>query len=242
VDYQYYQWQLAANNLKNGLKPMQILMVDDHDLFREGLKFLLPALNESIEIREASSLAEAMGLSDNLEVDLILLDYYLPGVVGLEALQKFRKKFKSAMLVVISGEEDPGVIKAAIDQGASGYIPKTSSREDLEAALRLVLNGGTYLPESYLHESAAVNSGISRTNNGFVSPDAHLSRRQYEVLMKVVQGKPNKVIARELHISDQTVKTHLSQAYRILNVNNRTEAVYIAAKLGMRPENYPPPE
>ncbi|MEQ8314882.1 MAG: response regulator transcription factor [Gammaproteobacteria bacterium] len=214
---------------------MRILLVDDHDLFREGLKFLLPVLDDSIEFVEADSFESAQQASGDLDIDLILLDYYMPGVVGLDALKQFREEYESAMVVVVSGEEDPKVIRAAIENGASGYIPKTSSKEELEKALRIILAGGTYLPNQNIdkHESPVDSQVMPGVNELYTK----LSPRQYEVLMKVIQGKANKVIARELLISDQTVKTHLSQAFKILDVKNRTEAVYIAAKLGMRPQN-----
>lgn len=219
---------------------MQILLVDDHDLFREGLKFLIPALDDSVQFFEANSFHSAQEQFSNREFDLILLDYYMPGVVGMDALKFLREMFETAMLVVVSGEEDAKVVRGAIENGASGYIPKTSSRDELEKALGVVLGGGTYLPASSQEENMPSDFTSNRSNSDFYSEfGTQLSRRQYEVLMKVIQGKANKVIARELDISDQTVKTHLSHAFRVLGVKNRTEAVYKAAKLGMHPWDYP---
>ena len=219
---------------------MRILLVDDHDLFREGLKFLLPVLDDSLEFVEASDFDSALDVCGDLQIDLILLDYHIPGVVGMNGLIHFRSRFESARLVVVSGEEDPKVIHSAIENGASGYIPKSSSREELETALKLVLSGGTYLPPSNIDSTALFSGG----NGSEYLPaseelNSQLSPRQYQVLMKAIQGKANKVIAKELSISDQTVKTHLSHSFRILGVKNRTEAVYIAAKLGMRPIEHP---
>ncbi|GJM04564.1 MAG: DNA-binding response regulator [marine bacterium B5-7] len=219
---------------------MKIMLVDDHDLFREGLKYLLPVLDSSLEFFEASDFDTAQHIAGNVDIDLILLDYYIPGVVGMDALRHFRDRFETAMLVVVSGEEDPKIIRSAIEHGASGYIPKSSSRENLEKALKYVLSGQTYLPDSYLQALEAEREfGASKHLSVSDGIHAQLSRRQYEVLMKVIQGKANKVIARELNISDQTVKAHLSQAFRTLGVNNRTEAVYVAAKLGMQPSHNP---
>lgn len=218
---------------------MRILLVDDHDLFREGLKFLLPALDESVEFLEASSLAGAMAVAENQQIDLILLDYYLPGVVGMDALERFRATFESARLVVISGEEDPRVIRTAIERGAAGYIPKTSSRDVLVSALKLVLTGASYLPPNSLARDP--EHMLSHTQIQFSTDHLRmqLSRRQYEVLLKAVEGKANKVIARELEISDHTVKAHLSTAFRTLGVQNRTEAVYVAARLGLHAGHLP---
>ena len=214
---------------------MRILLVDDHDLFREGLKYLLPVLDDKVQYFEAGSLEAALDFGEqDAAIDLVLLDYYLPGVNGLEALAKCRERFESATLVVLSGEEDARIIRSLVEHGAAGFIPKSSSREELISALKLVLAGGTYLPRIALGPLPVV----SRSDSGQAPVSdmpMRLSRRQFEVLMKAVQGKSNKVIAKELEISDHTVKAHLSVAFKTLGVQNRTEAVYAAAKMGIQP-------
>jgi DNA-binding NarL/FixJ family response regulator len=165
----------------------------------------------------------------------VLLDYYLPGVNGLEALSKCRERFESATLVVLSGEEDARIIRSLVEHGAAGFIPKSSSREELISALKLVLAGGTYLPRIALGPLPVSNSNNDGHADSHKDMSMRLSRRQFEVLMKAVQGKSNKVIAKELEISDHTVKAHLSVAFRTLGVQNRTEAVYAAAKMGIQP-------
>jgi len=214
---------------------VRILLVDDHDLFREGLKYLLPVLDDKVQYFEAGSLEAALDFGEqDAAIDLVLLDYYLPGVNGLEALAKCRERFESATLVVLSGEEDARIIRSLVEHGAAGFIPKSSSREELISALKLVLAGGTYLPRIALGPLPVV----SRSDSGQAPVSdmpMRLSRRQFEVLMKAVQGKSNKVIAKELEISDHTVKAHLSVAFKTLGVQNRTEAVYAAAKMGIQP-------
>ncbi|MAY55453.1 MAG: DNA-binding response regulator [Gammaproteobacteria bacterium] len=220
----------------DGRARVRILLIDDHDLFREGLKYLLPVLDSKVQYFEAGTLDDALQLKCEEGFDLILLDYYMPGVNGMDALEKCRQTFESATLVVVSGEEDPRIIRQSIEQGASGYIPKSSSRDDLVEALRLVLAGGTYLPShAYRPVSPAISFAVQQSDAGNEIMITKLSRRQFEVLMKAVQGKSNKTIARELDISDHTVKAHLSVAFRTLGVQNRTEAVYAAAKLGIQP-------
>ena len=218
---------------------MNILLVDDHDLFREGLKYLLQVLDDSITFLEASSIEGAAAAVGDREIDLILLDYYLPGVVGLSALEFFRQGYESARLVVLTGEEDPRVVRAAIDKGAAGYIPKTSSREVLVGALKNVLAGNIYLPPSALKSMTGGDGNLSESTADGETVYEQLSPRQLEVLMKAIQGKANKVIARELDISDHTVKAHLSVAFRTLGVQNRTEAVFVAARLGINPSAMP---
>ncbi len=218
---------------------MRILLIDDHDLFREGLKYLLPVLDNKVQYSEARDLDSALALDPGIGFDLVLLDLYMPGVDGMQALNRCREHFESASLVVVSGEEDARIIREAIEHGAAGFIPKSSSRDVLVSALQVVLGGGTYLPSHALKPLGAVHlpqiSASSMTDSAMQDNGHTLSRRQFAVLMRAIQGKSNKTIAKELDISDHTVKAHLSMAYRSLGVQNRTEAVYAAAKLGFQP-------
>jgi DNA-binding NarL/FixJ family response regulator len=214
---------------------VRILLIDDHDLFREGLKYLLSVLDDKIQYFEAGSMDEALRFADDLPIDLILLDYYMPGVNGFDGLETCRARFEGAALVVLSGEEDPRVIRQSVEKGASGFIPKSSSREELVAALKLVLAGGTFLPKNAFRPARQMQACTGHDGDLDGDMVTRLSRRQFQVLMKAVLGKSNKVIAKELDISDHTVKAHLSVAFRTLGVQNRTEAVYATAKLGIRP-------
>lgn len=224
---------------------MRILLIDDHDLFREGLKYLLPVLDNKVQYSEARDLDSALALDPGIGFDLVLLDLYMPGVDGMQALNRCREHFESASLVVVSGEEDARIIREAIEHGAAGFIPKSSSRDVLVSALQVVLGGGTYLPSHALKPLGAVrlpqisasSMPDSAMSESSMQDNGHtLSRRQFAVLMRAIQGKSNKTIAKELDISDHTVKAHLSMAYRSLGVQNRTEAVYAAAKLGFQPD------
>lgn len=218
-----------------GLTQMKVLLVDDHAMFREGMKFLLSDLDESLQFSEAGTLEQAItSLNDN-GADLILLDLNLPGVDGLTALHHIRATFCTIPLAVVSGFDDPAQIRTAIDNGASGYVPKSSSSEVLIAALRIILAGGVYLPPAALD---FVNDSLSDDDIEGQFQLKLLTSRQTAVLLKAIQGVPNKVIARQLHISDGTVKAHLSAAYRTLGVHNRTEAVFAAARLGLKPLPY----
>lgn len=209
---------------------MRILIIDDHALFRQGLKFLLRDLEAELEIAEAADCSQALALAgDGFHV--VLLDLHMPGVAGLDALDAVREAFEASRIVVLSGEEDPRQVRRAIDAGAAGFIPKSSTPEVLLSALRLVLADGVYLPAVAL-KGLGDGAEAEAMNSDRVS-DA-LSERQVDVLRKAVQGKANKVIARELGISEGTVKAHLSAAFRALGVHNRTEAVYAAARSGLQ--------
>lgn len=212
---------------------MRALLVDDHHLFRQGLKFLLADLGPDIAFVDADSCAHALRHAGGEAIDLVLIDLYMPGVDGMEALSSVRAAFDASVVVVLSSEDDPRLIRRAIEMGASGFIPKSSTPPVLIAALRLVLAGGTYLPPHMLRDyesMAAAPAPLAAVARG--AADA-LSGRQMEVLLKVVQGKANKVIAREMGLSEGTVKAHLSAAFRALGVQNRTEAVFVAAKAGL---------
>jgi DNA-binding NarL/FixJ family response regulator len=212
---------------------MNVLLIDDHALFREGLKFLLRSLDAALEVDEASDCAKALEHAAARSYDLVLLDLKMPGVAGLEALAALRDAVPAAPLVVLSGEDNPGVVRAAIERGAMGFIPKSSTPEVLIQALRLVLARGVYLPPAVL-DAAWVPASAAPQPTGDDMTLPGLTPRQMDVLRCVIQGMSNKIIARELDVSEGTVKAHLSSVLRALDARNRTEAVYAAAKLGLR--------
>lgn len=210
---------------------MKILTIDDHALFRQGLKFLLSDLQGELEFLESATLAEALTIQDKETIEIILLDYHLPDSLGIDSLPELITNFEHAMVVVLSGEDEPDLIKKAIDAGAAGFIPKTTTHDILIAALKLIVAGGVYVPRSAINHHEV---RIPHHDGSDLQPLVEaLSRRQKEVLIRAVQGKANKVIARELFIAEGTVKAHLSAAFNTLGVSNRTEAVYMASKLNL---------
>lgn len=217
------------------LAVVKILLIDDHALFREGLKFLLRSLDTALVVDEAGNCAQALEHAAAGNYDLVLLDLKMPGVAGLDALATLREALPDSPLVVLSGEDTTGMVRAAIERGAMGFIPKSSTPEVLVHALRLVLARGVYLPPMVLDAApalSAVSAASPATTGQMALPG--LTPRQMEILRFVIQGKPNKVIARELDVSEGTVKSHLSSVLHALGTRNRTEAVYAAAKLGLR--------
>ncbi|MFC0348900.1 response regulator [Undibacterium danionis] len=210
---------------------MRILLVDDHVLFMKGMRFLLSELSDDMECVEAKSYELIEKSTTDTHFDLILLDWNLPELSGLPALQMMRERFPESPIVIISGEESPSTIRQTIEAGALGFIPKSSTSEVLTAALQLILAGGTYIPKAALMDDH-VTSTIEVKKPNLLD---QMSPKQFNVLLKAIQGKPNKTIARELYLSDSTVKAHLSAAFIALGVRNRTEAVYAAARLGLVP-------
>ena len=213
---------------------MKVLVVDDHALFREGLKFLLRELDASLVVDEAGDCAAALERVSAGRYDLVLLDLNLPGLRGMDALAALRSAVPGAPTVVLSGEDDPELVRNAIKAGAMGFIPKSSTREVLIQALRLVFAGGVYLPPAALDTHTAAAPLATQLPGASAAARLGLTPRQMDVLRCVIQGQPNKSIARELDISEGTVKAHLSAVMQALNARNRTEAVYAAAKMGLR--------
>jgi DNA-binding NarL/FixJ family response regulator len=212
---------LSASGAQNRL--MRILLIDDHQLFSSGLRVLLQELSPDSQVSTAASLAQAEEKNDAF--DLILLDLHLPDATGFEGLARVKLRFEATPVVVVSSEEDPHRIRECIQHGAMGFVPKTSSSAELFNAMSQILGGKTYLPASCV---AAVGAQIESP-----AQSIHLSPRQREVLMNVIQGKSNKVIGRELGISEHTVKSHVMAVLGVLGVSNRTEAVYRAAAIGI---------
>lgn len=214
---------------------MNILLVDDHPLFRGGLKSLLKELGAGLVLDEAGNCSQALARVAGRRYDLILLDLNMPGLNRLDALAALREAAPDAPVVVLSGETDSDLVRATIERGAMGFIPKSATPEVLIEALRLVLAHGVYLPLEVLETMNAVPSA-PKVSEAAAAAGAvpGLTPRQLDVLRYVIQGKPNKVIARELDIAESTVKVHLSSVLRAFGVRNRTEAVYAAARMGLR--------
>jgi len=215
---------------------VRILLVDDHALFREGMKLLLRGLDARIEMDEAGDCTRALALAAQHRYDLVLLDLRMPGVKDLGALEACRESIPDVPIVVLSGEDDPQTVRAAIDSGAMGFIPKSSTPDVLVRAMRIVLAKGVFLPP-LAFDTAGAHAAASLSLPEASRAEAalpELTARQMDVLRGVIMGKPNKVIARDLDIAENTVKVHVSAVLRALNARNRTEAVYEAAKLGLQ--------
>jgi len=215
---------------------MKLLLVDDHALLRDGLALLMSHEFSGLQVLQAGTLAEAhAALRTDPDVRLVLLDLGLPDGNGIEALPQLREAAPAAVLVALSADEKRETVLAAIAAGASGYIPKTSQSGVMLQALRFVLSGGVYLPAAVLEQRASERAHAPAPAAARrCADDLGLSPRQVDVLRLLVEGKSNKLIARDLAMSESTVKTHLEALFRRLDVNSRTQAVVAAARLGLR--------
>lgn len=211
---------------------MHLLVADDHALFRDGLSLLLKQLDPDVQIIEASCFEATMACAESgIDLDLALLDLNMPGMNGVEGITRFQAQASDVPVVVISASEDVADIKDILHAGAMGYIPKSSSIQVMLSALRLVLAGGVYVPVNVLNDVDSSCEPACKSGAG-----VNLTHRQLEVLRLIIQGKPNKSIARELQLSEGTVKIHLASIFRALNASNRTEAAMAAQHLGLLPD------
>lgn len=211
---------------------MKILLADDHDLFRAGLGMVLSELGVDTCLVQAASLTAAIHCAmAEPDLDLALLDLNMPAMNGVDGLRQFRDQFPDVPVVIVSGSDDLSDVHKMLGAGAAGFIHKSTTPPVMLSALRLVLAGGVYVPlHAMRQEPAKAASPTAAQGRGWASG---LTARQMEVLRLLAVGKPNKVIARELDLSEGTVKIHLSAIFRVLDANNRTEAVLAAQQLNL---------
>ena len=210
----------------------QFLIADDHPLFREALKGALSAKFEGLEVFESSDFDSTLQvLSEQEDLDILLLDLHMPGNGDLYGLIRIREDYPSLPIAVVSGSEDINIVSKVMGYGAMGFIPKSSSSDDIANAINQILEGDTWLPKELKNKVAEIEG----EDREIAAQVASLTPQQYRVLQYLHEGLLNKQIAYELHISEATVKAHITAIFRKLGVYNRTQAVLIAAKLQLEP-------
>lgn len=207
-----------------------LLIADDHPLFRAALRQAAIEAVADADIREAGSLDAVLATLDaDPGVDLVLLDLHMPGNHGLAGLAAIRAQHPAVAVVVVSANDDPRVVRRALDHGAAGYLPKSAGLEELRDAIRAVLACEQWLPSS-------LRGAVARTQSDSGDADlaarlASLSPQQFRVLALVAQGLLNKQIADRLDVQERTVKAHLSAIFERLGVRNRTQAGVVLREL-----------
>lgn len=212
-----------------------LLVADDHPMFREAMVGAIAAALPDSRVLEAASLAQAMAQADaHEEIDLLLLDLALPDSEGLAGLSRLRETLPWLPVAILSAEQGRDIVLEALGLGAVGYLPKSTPRDDLLAALRQILAGQVYLPADILRRPAVSRHNRAHTPHATLETAvSQLTAKQLQVLACLSRGESNKAIARELEIAETTVKTHVSAILRKLGVSSRVQAILTARELDL---------
>lgn len=210
----------------------RLLIADDHPLFRQALRQAACEALPALCVQEAENLEQVLAqLASDPAIDLVLLDLHMPGNHGLAGLAALRAQFPAVGVMVVSANDDPRVIRRALDHGAIGYLPKRSDIALLGEAIRSVLAGRQWLPPD-LREPVA-RSASSAGDLALASALARLTAQQFRVLGLVAEGLLNKQIADRLGVQERTVKAHLTAIFERLGVRNRTQAGVVLRELAL---------
>jgi DNA-binding NarL/FixJ family response regulator len=200
---------------------LRVLIADDHRLMLDAIRLVLDEDPDVALVGEASNGSQIVSLVSQTDPDVVLLDMQMPGMDGLACLASIRDRFPKVKVIVLSGHDDPALIRAALRRGASSFISKQILPRDLPAAVRQVYEGTIFTRISEEHSAATLAK-----ENG-------LTERELSILAGVGAGKSNKQIAGELWLAEPTIKYHLTNIYRKLGVTSRTEAVHCAYSRGL---------
>ena len=214
---------------------MKILVIDDHALVREGLCQVLKGLEDHVEVLQSGTCTLGFAIAqDHPDLDLVLLDYHLPDMTGLVALQIFGMRHPELPVIMLSGSANMQIVRHVLQAGASGFVTKSALSDELLAAVRQVLAGGEYLPPGYEDPNLApYTSSVGGAN----IDRSGLTHKQELVLRQLLDGRSNREIASTLSLSEETVKTHVASILRHFDVQNRTQAVVAAARSGYAPKS-----
>jgi DNA-binding NarL/FixJ family response regulator len=208
----------------------RVLIADDHPLYRDALRAIVPQAMPNAEMSEAGCQKEVVdNVTSDSSFDLIVLDLNLPGATGLSCLRHLREIAQLTPIMVVSGNDDPATMRDVVMAGATGYVPKSASRQVLIDAIRVIMGGGTYLPTAAMLALRQAQTPPAPPTRVVASDE--LTSRQKKVLKLLAEGLSNKHIARELQISEITVKAHVSLILKKLGVANRVQAAMEARKL-----------
>lgn len=207
---------------------LNVLVVDDHELVRAGMRRLLEENPQIKEIFEASSGEEALEMADIQTFDLVLMDIKLQGISGLEASEKLLAKAPTSKIIMVTGGLEGGHIRKLLNSGVRGYITKGSSADEMDKAMRRVIAG-----EQYLSPDVAQQVAMDMINGDENNPFDKLTVRESEVITLLLRGHRNRQISANLHISEKTVSTHRTRAFEKLNIKTTAELVRLAIRFDL---------
>lgn len=207
---------------------INIIITDDHPLFRSALKAALELSLDNVNCLETSTLLEAENqLIKNGLMDLLLLDLQLPDSNGFSGLVHLKNRFPTQKIALISAHDSQDVMQSALDNGANGFISKSEDMQTMKTAIEKILSGEAHFPNLV----AKNDGGTLHTKNHLLEKISELTSKQYEVFHHCSGGLLNKQIAYEMHVTEATVKAHITAVMRKLEINNRTQIVMIANTL-----------
>jgi two-component system, NarL family, response regulator DegU len=216
-----------------------IVIIDDHQLFREGVKRILEFEASFNVVAEGDDGSEAINLVESHEPDVVLMDINMPETNGVEATRELMNKYPDTKVIILSIHDDENYVNHALKTGALGYLLKEMDSEALIDAVKVVAEGGSYVHPKVTHNLVAEYKRLANAQNtgGFQQSEVRrplhlLTRRECEVLQMLADGKSNRGIGEALYISEKTVKNHVSNILQKMNVNDRTQAVVTAIKNG----------
>jgi len=220
----------------------KIVIIDDHQLFREGVKRILEFEKSFQVVAEGEDGSEALRLVEEFQPDVVIMDINMPQVNGVEATRDLVDKYPDTKIIILSIHDDENYVTHALQTGAIGYLLKEMDADALIEAVKVVADGGSYLHPKVTHnlvnEYRKLAAGVARSGGAYLQtmeirrPLHLLTRRECEVLQMLADGKSNRGIGEALFISEKTVKNHVSNILQKMNVNDRTQAVVVAIKNG----------
>jgi DNA-binding NarL/FixJ family response regulator len=214
--------------MSTGAEPLRVVLVDDHDLLRRGIKTMLESEADIEVVGEASDGADALPLVEEAVPDVVLIDVIMPNKDGIEATREIKEAFPNVGVVVLSGHDERQFLFDALKAGASGYILKTADLEEVVATVRSAARGEAKLDPALATQVLSEFQAYQKAEVAEVYQP--LTPRERQILKLMSEGLPNKTIASRLKISERTVTTHVANIYAKLHVNNRVSAIQEAMR------------
>jgi DNA-binding NarL/FixJ family response regulator len=218
---------------------VRVLLVDDHTLVRRGLAHVVKSCLPEAEVKEAQGTDDAIEMLKTETVDIALVDIRMPGRDGLDLLREIKATWPEIAVIILSSYDNATYVKAALSEGADGYMLKDASPEDLDQAIRVAISGGGNVLSARAIRSLFEDSGDREDEKQSAPRLENLTQRETGILALLAEGKSNREIARSLFLSEKTVKAHLAAVFRKLGVANRTQAAMAAVTMGMGPGGRP---
>jgi two-component system response regulator DegU len=226
--------------MMNSEKTISIVLIDDHKLFREGVKRILEFEPTFNVLAEGSDGSEASKLVSENEPDVVLMDINMPDMNGVEATANLMKHFPGTKIIILSIHDDESYVTHALTTGAQGYLLKEMDSDSLIDAIKVVSDGGSYLHPKVTHNlvreyrrlAQSKSTNVIDNSIEYAKPLHILTNRECQVLQLIADGKSNRGVSEALYISEKTVKNHVSNILQKINVNDRTQAVVMAIRNG----------